>query len=118
MTIPFPAHAWPLMKQALQHIADHPSEFDMADWVARDQHCGTTACLAGRIALIANPAEPVPNDFAACAAMGIDTWSGIGAALDEVFYDTGIATYAELSEALLARFTFPEPLPTPSKVVA
>ncbi|GAB3251806.1 hypothetical protein [Kineosporia babensis] len=119
MTIAFPKHAWPLLKKALQHIADHPSEFDMSDWLIVDAHCGTTACLAGRITLIDNPDfTGKPDDEAACGAMGIDPWSPEGRALDNTFYQTEIETYEELCENLLADFTFPEPLPQPRGVKA
>jgi hypothetical protein len=124
VTIPFPAHAWPLMRSALAHIADHPEEFDMA-WFVHRNHCGTTACLAGRIALIHNPKTDYASSFSAMRALGISNeyddylqmWDDpVAGALDEVFQAVDIATYEELTAALLARFTFPEPLPVPSGV--
>lgn len=38
----------PYLSEAVRHIVNHPSEWDQEVWV-----CGTTACLAGRICLLA-----------------------------------------------------------------
>jgi hypothetical protein len=89
--IPFPEHAWPLLRKALEHIAAHPDEFYMREFrVRRDQlgtvdedtgdeyptlndittwtglsfpDCGTVACLAGHINLAAgvDPSEDVTS---------------------------------------------------------
>lgn len=41
----------PFFQKVMDHVAVHPEEFDMSVWVRRD-HCGTTACLAGTVALL------------------------------------------------------------------
>jgi hypothetical protein len=95
--------------------------------------CGTVACLAGRIQL--ESGEPLDSDSfgarGALLALGLhvpvdfcafsyDPFSvdPVPRALIDVFTETWIRTYAELREALEARFTFPEPLPEPSAVPA
>jgi hypothetical protein len=150
----FPAESWPLMRRALQHIADHPDEFYMRAYVLRVggggwnrkaierelghpvPECGTVACLAGRIQLEAG--EPpdgadfgsrgallalgmdVPDDACTCGCddYALPALPDIQQALVDVFHLEEIRTYAELCEALEARFTFPEPLPEPSAVPA
>lgn len=139
--IPFPEHAWPLMRKALEHIAGHPDEFYMPDWILRvsdldpdvstDRNvlkdvilrtgrplpqCGTVACLAGHIILAAGDTTLPENDIGALGALGIERGSDAGQMLWLVFGFTSIKTYAELREALEARFTFPEPLPAPEGV--
>lgn len=104
--IPFPEHAWPLLRRALEHIAAHPGEFWMGafllDFAESDsvdiecwarEHpamkapaCGTVACLAGRICLEAGAFEF--NSFAAFDALGLSRFSARdgsvrAAALDE-----------------------------------
>ena len=141
MTIPFPEHAWPLMKAALQHIADHPEEFYMGDyilrgpeiedernWMARlgwPRHmpanaCGTVACLAGRIDLIANPLAVDSSTESALETLGLDPYDESSAAgtMAYIFDMATIRDYGELAAALLARFTFPVPLPEPSSDTA
>lgn len=93
--IPFPDHAWPLMKRALEHIAEHPGSFYMPAWVIRldDFHhetraamkqqitavtgqpipaCGTVACLAGWITLLDHE-DRYPNDVSALEVLGLPT---------------------------------------------
>jgi hypothetical protein len=41
----------PLLQKALDHIEAHPEEWDQESW-GRQTACGTTACLAGHIALM------------------------------------------------------------------
>lgn len=96
MTIPFPEHAWPLLKRALEHIAEHPGSFYMPSWVVRlgDEAsplrgtemaeevtkvtglplpaCGTVACLAGWVVLLDGSAYE-PNDETALLVLGLST---------------------------------------------
>ncbi|GAB6901989.1 hypothetical protein [Kineosporia succinea] len=148
MTIPFPAHAWPLLRAALQHIADHPEEFWMQQFTTSPEYvkelrgvdscwlpaqlpppgaCGTIACLGGRIALIHDPSTVHVTSFTVMRALGLpdifddyhERWEDeTSQALDDVFQDMDIDSYPDLKNALLARFTFPEPLPSPSAVTA
>lgn len=41
----------PLLQKALDHVEAHPEEWDQESW-GRQTPCGTTACLAGHIALM------------------------------------------------------------------
>lgn len=112
--IPFPDHAWPLMKRALEHIAGHPESFYMPNWVVdvrvmtgptreeweRDitevtglplPSCGTVACLGGWVVLLSESGD-YPDDESALAALGLSTESG---------YIDGGRQYADpVSEAL------------------
>jgi hypothetical protein len=42
----------PLLQKALDHIEAHPEEWNQGSWGQTVQGCGTTACLAGHIALL------------------------------------------------------------------
>jgi hypothetical protein len=42
----------PLMLKTLDHIHEHPEEYDQGEWAARTA-CGTTACFAGTAVMIA-----------------------------------------------------------------
>lgn len=44
------ATATDALELALLHIHEHPEEWDQDSWFGRND-CGTTACLAGRIAI-------------------------------------------------------------------
>jgi hypothetical protein len=132
--IPFPQHAWPLLRKALEHIAAHPDEFYMGDWLLYTDRldpddendaaeircvtaatglplpaCGTVACLAGRIVLLSGD-ETLP-DHAGGLALGLMPGSSARSLLEDVFDLTDIRSYAQLRRALEDRFTFPEPLP-------
>lgn len=108
----FPAHAWPLFKDSLQHIADHPDEFYMGSWVSTAHTladegitvediekvtghpfpaCGTVACLAGRITITANPGVldhewPDVDTYSALTALGITDPDGDVVLTDRVAY--------------------------------
>jgi hypothetical protein len=139
--IPFPAESWPLLRKALEHIAAHPDEFYMRDWVLQiPEHveprsndayrkalvenrtglpfpkCGTVACLAGHIVLASGGKTLTADDTGAFHALGLTPSSGVALLLGDVFEELAICTYAELREALEDRFTFPEPLPEPVAV--
>lgn len=54
----------PLLTLAMRHIVNHPDQYDQEVWF-----CGTKACLAGRIALIAGACfvdNPVLGEMAEC----------------------------------------------------
>lgn len=53
---------------AITYAVEHPEEFDMGDWFKRTD-CGTTACLAGTVAIQAgwSPAEFCADDGTAFA---------------------------------------------------
>jgi hypothetical protein len=147
MTIPFPAHAWPLMRSALRHIADHEDQFWMGAFIQGADDaltdftsagfltvcpprpaCGTVACLAGRLVLIDRPhlislAHTDPDiafESLAFESLRIDggDYRAVRRSLLDVFMSQNIANYGELRASLLARFTFPEPLPESITVVA
>lgn len=42
----------PLLRKALEHITEHPEEWDQEVW-ARPTSCGTACCLAGTAVLLA-----------------------------------------------------------------
>ena len=97
--LPFPETAWPKLRAALQHIADHPSEFYMGTYIVRlsAEHtspddvrrlermvggtlpaCGTVACLAGRITLMDDPDAVTAHTGSALMVLGLS-----GAILEE-----------------------------------
>jgi hypothetical protein len=43
----------PLLRKELQHITDHPEEWDQDIWIGRapERSCGTVGCLAGNTVL-------------------------------------------------------------------
>lgn len=142
MKLEFPAQAWPKLKAALQHIADHPAEFYMPDYILREYwatdstirlvewttghkfpECGTVACLAGHIVLQSDPDTDLINARRAIRVLGIDVetyeYSGefvdeVAEALRQTFVETDIRTYRELCAKLTREFVFPEPLPEPT----
>lgn len=141
--IPFPDHAWPLLRKALEHIAAHPDEFHMADFIVHASRpdvvdgwermtgrampeCGTVACLAGHIQLAAGavPGVDLFSSFGAFEALGLGRYvdesvDPVALRLFCVFHSTEtIRTYADLRTALERVFTFPEPLPEPAAVTS
>lgn len=146
--VEFPEHAWPLMRKALEHIAGHPDEFFMQEYVITREdltdpswlaatgiagphpeqvitattghpfpECGSVACLAGHINLLADERAPgsIYPDRAAVLALGIEDWdSPVAIRLRDVFHSIdSVRVYADLRAALERVFTFPEPLPAP-----
>jgi hypothetical protein len=55
-----------LLKQTLAYIESHPEEWDQATW-----HCGTTACFAGRAALLEG-GQWISDESACMVARGDD----------------------------------------------
>lgn len=136
--IPFPEHAWPLFRKALEHIAQHPDEFYMKFFTVvrgkdhpnlmgqvetRTQlpfpQCGTAACLAGHISMAAGHDPSVESVSASMALedLGLgDTGGGnqVVNRLVDIFGLVNLRTYSELRDVLMGAFTFPEPLPEPA----
>jgi len=44
---------WPLLERVIEHIIDHPEEWNQEIWIRQTPECGTQACVAGWTALFA-----------------------------------------------------------------
>lgn len=44
---------WPLLERVIEHIIDHPEEWNQEVWIRKTPGCGTQACIAGWAALFA-----------------------------------------------------------------